>query len=236
MSAPYKGFWIIVGMTVGAVVIANSTAKPRRPSTTTASSDYPYTNRVPTPPSTTVSKPVAAEPPPSSLPQPTEEVAGRNPVTYPTTSKIEPGSTINETAETRSIDGDFQLAFDRAMQGVVATPSTLPADQTATAANVALPPPLQTREIAPAPAIFVQPTTSLSADEDGELNGNARALTTTDLNLRAGPGPEYSKVETMGKDSEVIILERPGKWWRVKSKMTNAEGWINGTFVTAVKD
>ncbi|MES5097875.1 SH3 domain-containing protein [Agrobacterium sp. BA1120] len=234
MSAPYKGFWIIVGMTVGAVVIANSTAKPRRSSTTTTSSDYSSTHRVPGTPSTTFSKPVASERLPSSLPQPTEEVAGLSPVVNPPTLKTEVASTSAVTAETRSIDGDFQLAFDRAMESVVAIPNP-PADQTATAANVALPPPLQPREIAPAPAIFVQPATSLSVDEDGELNGNARALTTTDLNLRAGPGPEYSKVETMAKGSEVIILERPGKWWRVKSKMTNAEGWINGTFVTAAK-
>ncbi|HCV73703.1 MAG TPA: hypothetical protein DHE23_24215 [Agrobacterium sp.] len=236
MSAPYTGFWIIVGMTVGAVIIANSTAKPRRSSTNTASSDYPYTNRVPTLPSTTLSKPVAAAAPPSTFPLPTEEVAGLSPVVNPPTSKTEAASTIAVTAETRSIDGDFQLAFDRAMEGVVAPPSPLPADQTANAANVAPPPPLQTREIAPAPAIFVQPTTSQSVDEDDELNGNARALTTTNLNLRAGPGPEYSKVETMAKGSEVVILERPGKWWRVKSRMTNAEGWINGTFVTSTKN
>jgi len=236
MSAPYTGFWIIVGMTVGAVVIANSTAKPRRSSTNTTSLDYPHTNRVPTPPSKTFSKPVAAAPPPSTLPLSTEEVAGLSLIVNPPTAKTEAASTGTLTAETRSIDGDFQLAFDRAMQGVVATPGRLPADETATAANVALPPPLQTREIAPAPAIFVQPTASQSVDEDHELNGNARALTTTDLNLRAGPGPEYLKVETMAKGSEVVILERPGKWWRVKSKTTNAEGWINGTFVTAAKD
>lgn len=236
MSAPYTGFWIIVGMTVGAVVIANSTAKPRGPSNTTASSDYPYTNRVPTPPSTTVLKPVETERPPSSSPQPTEGIAGLSSVINPSTSKTETASTSTVTAETRSIDRDFQLAFDRAMEGVVATPSPLPTDQTASAANVALPPPLQTREIAPAPAIFVEPAVSQSVDEDEEPNGNARALTTTDLNLRAGPGPEYSKVETMAKGSEVVILERPGKWWRVKSRMTNAEGWINGTFVTAAKD
>jgi uncharacterized protein YgiM (DUF1202 family) len=170
------------------------------------------------------------------LPQPTEEVAGLSPVFNPPTSKTEAASTNSVTAETRSIDGDFQLAFDRALESVVATRNPLPVDQTATAPSVALPPPLQTREVAPAPAIFVQPTVSQSVDEDDELNGNARALTTTDLNLRAGPGPEYSKVETMAKGTEVIILERPGKWLRVKSKMTNAEGWINGTFVTATKN
>ncbi|WP_179213986.1 SH3 domain-containing protein [Rhizobium sullae] len=55
-------------------------------------------------------------------------------------------------------------------------------------------------------------------------------MTTTDLNS-ARRLPPYLKIETLGKGSELTVLERQGKWWRVKSAASGAEGWINGTFV-----
>ncbi|NEJ88890.1 SH3 domain-containing protein [Rhizobium leguminosarum] len=56
-------------------------------------------------------------------------------------------------------------------------------------------------------------------------------MTTTDLNLREGPAPAFLKIETLGRGSELTVLEKQGKWWRVKSAASGAEGRINGTFV-----
>lgn len=234
MSASYKGFWIIVGMTVGAVVIANSTAKPHRSSTYSGSSYSESTNAKPIFPSSsrTPSEPTLAEPSPSLMPQATSPTVASVPAA-PSASTNESASVSNSTTETRSIDADFQVAFDRAMEVALATPkAAAPTEQTAATASDASLLPLQTREVAPQPNIFDQPTGVPAGDENHETNRKDHALTTTDLNLREGPGPEYLKVETMAKGTELVVLERSGKWWRVRSIASNAEGWINGTFVT----
>lgn len=240
MSASYKGFWVIVGMTVAAVVIANSTAKPHLSSTYSGSTYSESTNAKPVfpSPSLTPSVPTLAEPSPSPSPAPqstSPTVASVPAAPSPSTSEGSSGS--NSTTETRSIDADFQVAFDRAMEVALANPKTdATTEPTAASASDASLPSLRTREIAPQPKIFDQPTAVQVGDETDETNGKDRALTTTDLNLREGPGPEYLKVETMAKGTELVVLERSAKWWRVRSMASNAEGWINGTFVTTAKD
>jgi len=235
MSASYKGFWIIVGMTVAAVVIANSTAKPRRFSTYSGSTYSESTNAKPVFPSSslTPSEPTLAEPSPSPMPQSTSPTVASVPA-GPSPSTTESSSGSNSTTETRSIDADFQVAFDRAMEVALATPKAdATTEATAASASDASPPPLETREIAPQPKIFEQPNAVPVGDETDEPDRKDRALTTTNLNLREGPGPDYLKVETMAKGTELVVLERSGKWWRVRSIASSAEGWINGTFVTA---
>ncbi|WP_334543836.1 SH3 domain-containing protein [Rhizobium leguminosarum] len=239
MSASYKGFWIIVGMTVGAVVIANSTTKPHRSSTYSGSTYSESTNAKPVFPSSSLapSEPTLAEPSPSPMPQSTSPTIDSLPAVPSPASTTESSSGSNSTTETRSIDADFQVAFDRAMEVALATPkAAATTEQTAATASDASLPSLQTREIAPQPKIFDQPTAVPLGDETDEPNEKGRALTTTDLNLREGPGPEYLKVETMAKGTELVVLERSGKWWRVRSMASNAEGWINGTFVTTAKN
>lgn len=234
MSASYKGFWIIVGMTVAAVVIGNSTAKTHRSSTYSGSTYSETTNAKPIFPSSslTPSEPTLAEPSPSPLPQSISPTVTSVPAA-PSPPTAENSSGSNSTTESRSIDPDFQAAFDRAMEVALATPKAAAAtEQTAATASDASLPSLQTREIAPQPKIFDQPTAVPVGDETDELDGKDRVLTTTDLNLREGPGPEYLKVETMAKGTELVVLERSAKWWRVRSMASNAEGWINGTFVT----
>ncbi|ANM04695.1 SH3 domain-containing protein [Rhizobium phaseoli] len=234
MSASYKGFWIIVGMTVGAVVIANSTAKPHRSSTNSGSTYSEPASAKPIFPSSspTPSEPTLAEASPSLTPQSSDPTVASLPAA-PSASTSESASVSNSTTETRSIDADFQVAFDRAMEVALAAPkAAATTEQTAATASDASLPPLQTREVAPQPKIFDQPTEVPAGDENNETNREDHALTTTDLNLREGPGPEYLKVETMAKGTELVVLERSGKWWRVRSIASNAEGWINGTFVT----
>ncbi|MBX5157681.1 SH3 domain-containing protein [Rhizobium sp. NZLR8] len=234
MSASYKGFWIIVGMTVGAVVIANSTAKTKRSSTHSGSTYTDATNskRVFPSSSPTPSEPTSAEASPP-LQSSTPTIASV-PATPSPTSTAESPSDSNSTSETRSIDADFQVAFDRAMEVALATPKAASTTEPiATPSSDAFPPPLETREIVAQPKIFDQSITMQVGDETDQPDMKDRALTTTDLNLREGPGPDYLKVETMAKGTELVVLERSGKWWRVRSMASSTEGWINGTFVTA---
>jgi hypothetical protein len=240
MSASYRGFWIIVGMTVGAVVIANSTAKPRRSSTYSSSTYSESANTKPVFPSSspTPAEPTLAEPSPSLILQPASQSAASEAQTpYPPTTAFAP--TSDGTTETRSIDADFQVAFDRAMEVALATPKAAATTEQMPATASDVPGPLPTREISPEPKIFDQPITEWTgdeADEADEANSKDHVLTTTDLNLREGPGPDYLKVETMAKGTALTVLERSGKWWRVRSGTSNAEGWINGTFVTTAKN
>jgi uncharacterized protein YgiM (DUF1202 family) len=88
--------------------------------------------------------------------------------------------------------------------------------------------PLGVREVSSSPKIFDE--TANGADQT-EGASHERVRTTTDLNLREGPDPAYLKVETLGNGTILLVLEKDGKWWRVKSTTTGKEGWINGTFV-----
>jgi uncharacterized protein YgiM (DUF1202 family) len=141
---------------------------------------------------------------------------------------------VTANTETRSIDPDFQAAFDRAMEVALATPTAASSPIPVAEPSVdQSPPPLDTKEIALPPKIFVEPAPANFGDEGDQSASADRVVTTTDLNLREGPGPSYLKVETLTKGSELLVLERQGKWCRVRSTASNAEGWINATFVTS---
>jgi SH3-like domain-containing protein len=90
---------------------------------------------------------------------------------------------------------------------------------------------LETREISPQPKIYDEPVSASVGNEGDQAPFIDHAQTTTDLNPREGPGPDYLKVETMAKGTNLVVLEKQGKWWRVRSTASNTEGWINGTFV-----
>jgi serine/threonine protein kinase len=67
-------------------------------------------------------------------------------------------------------------------------------------------------------------------------------VTTTDVNLRKGPDPSYTKVGTAESGSTVRVLQVNGKWYQVqviehgraKSDPDSAdEGWVNSTLLKA---
>ncbi|HEX8294637.1 MAG TPA: serine/threonine protein kinase [Pyrinomonadaceae bacterium] len=67
-------------------------------------------------------------------------------------------------------------------------------------------------------------------------------VTTTDVNLRKGPDPSYTKVGTAESGSRVRVLQVSGKWYQVqvlehgrpKSDPDSAdEGWVNSTLLKA---
>jgi hypothetical protein len=90
-------------------------------------------------------------------------------------------------------------------------------------------PPLETRELSPSPKIFEQAPTPTAGATAGMLE--ADALTTTNLNMREGPGPKYLLVEVLATATAVRILEREGDWVHVRSVPSGQQGWVNGKFL-----
>ncbi len=88
--------------------------------------------------------------------------------------------------------------------------------------------PLAVREVSSSPKVFDEPENL--ADQIDDVS-RERVRTTTDLNLREGPDPAYLKVETLPNGTKLLVLEKDGKWRRVKSTTSGKEGWINGTLV-----
>ncbi|UWU12794.1 SH3 domain-containing protein [Rhizobium sullae] len=218
-------------MTVGAVVIAQSTAKPRHSSnfgrsgyseSGSAKSVFPSSSSPQS--STTASTPITPEPTGTTL--------------SPSASQPEENLSVSadpskSAVETRSIEPDFQAAFDKAMEISLAVPPAVKTQILNEPASSSEPflPPLERKEVSSSPRIFDEPPPVASSDENNIPASVEPFVTTTDLNLREGPAPAYLKIETLGKGSGLTVLERQGKWWRVKSAASGAEGWINGTFV-----
>jgi uncharacterized protein YraI len=52
-------------------------------------------------------------------------------------------------------------------------------------------------------------------------------LTTTDVNIRSGPGTKYDVVTTIPKGIKVNVVGREGNWLKVESKQGNKPGYIS---------
>lgn len=199
-------------MTVAAVTFANMSSQPRSPTS------YQSTYSDPSPTATTYS--------------PSTHSSSSNSPTTPT----QPVATTETSAPTgrnevpiRSIDPDIQAAFEDAVVEVISRPTTT-AQGTVTVDSDAGPslPPLETKEVWSSPKVFDGPITGTRPDQTDIQD---RFLTTTDLNMREGPAPAYLKVGTLANGTELIVLEREGKWWHVKTLVSGADGWVNGTFL-----
>lgn len=81
-------------------------------------------------------------------------------------------------------------------------------------------------------AAFGAAALGLAAPASAEMTARA----TTDLNLRAGPGPNYEVVDVIGGDDAVVLVGcLPGsKWCRVRHGET--EAWAYGDYLTADVD
>mgnify|MGYP003706925485 CR=1 FL=1 len=76
-----------------------------------------------------------------------------------------------------------------------------------------------------------KPTTKFTEQEDGYPVG----YTTTGLNVRTGPGTQYSKLTTFPPNSELIILTEQNDWLQVRGQ-ANGEvviGWVHRDYLSA---
>jgi hypothetical protein len=218
MSAPYRNFWIIVGMTAGAIVLANFSAKPEKAKTSADKSSYQST------------KPIFA-PTSSQEAHPQTQNASQVSAT-PKNARNEPntaGSASSAGRQLRKIDEDIKRAFDEATQialGLsVVSASPLPKETDPKNSDL---PALVTREVSERPEIA-----GVSADtQAAEIHEYGKsAETKTNLNMREGPGPKYLLLETLPTGVTVSILGEEAGWVRVRLKDAGREGWVNPSYL-----
>lgn len=222
MTAPYRNFWIIIGMTAGAVVLANLSAKPR---TSSSSKSSPYETARPTStPATDLGK--AAQ----SSGQAQSSAGRSNSSATEAPSEITPSNSQPAGREFRSIDEDIKKAFDVAMQTALAG-NSLGTSSTTSQAESASPelPALVTKEIKDRPEVVI--ASPLDQPLDANPSGKP-AKTKTNLNMREGPGPKYLLVETLPTGALVSILEEEAGWVHIRVTETGREGWVNPTYLT----
>ena len=221
MTAPYRNFWIIIGMTAGAVILANLSAKPKTSSRSTTSS-YEAAR-----PSSTPATNRGAAPQSSVSTQPSPGRSNSNAAEAP--SEITPGTSQSAGRELRSIDEDIKKAFDAAMQTALAgTIISSPPTSSQTGTEGPELPALVTREIKARPEVVV----SSPSDQPLDVSATAKsARTKTNLNMREGPGPKYLLVETLATGVLVSILEEEAGWVHIRVTETGRDGWVNPTYL-----
>ncbi len=217
MSAPYRNFWIIVAMTVGATVLANISSKPEvasskiSPGSSQTVGDGssgqnqtpgPQTSaRVETPFTTTDQKPPSL---PTGMKAAEEDPPAR---------------------QFRSIDNDIKQAFDTAIEAALAQKIGGSAASAFEAGNAASPlPSLTTKEVKSTPGI---------AEVPSDVQTSTRSSrTTTNLNMRTRPDPNSPLIEVLPTGLVVTILNEQAGWVQVLVKQTGQNGWVNGRFLT----
>lgn len=218
MFAPYRNFWIIVGMTAAAVVFANMSAKPKASRTAGYSGEY---------------QPGRVNDPTSVTTKPFETASKTEPLTAPVSALDNETTRQSATAQSqpperkfRSIDADIRIAFDAAVQVALATPSDKGDDKKNgdDQGETSLPL-LETKEIKAAPQVATAPTTPDPPNVE-------TAKTTTNLNMREGPGPQYVLVETLATGMSVVVIGTEAGWVHIRVKDSNREGWVNPRYLS----
>ncbi|SIR38610.1 SH3 domain-containing protein [Rhizobium sp. RU35A] len=116
--------------------------------------------------------------------------------------------------EFRSIDKDIRSAFDVAAQIALTAPT-----------------PNGNKKNSGTVPNTVDP--ALSSEATSSTPGNLQiAKTTTNLNMREGPGPQYILVETLATGTAVTILGTEEGWMHIRVGNSNRSGWVNPRFLT----
>ncbi|MHC2259029.1 SH3 domain-containing protein [Sinorhizobium meliloti] len=215
MSASYRNFWIIVGMTVSATVLANLSAKPKR----AASTGFDASRSEPTLPTSRTTDQMSNS---SAMPQTVEVEKGK------TSQNISPAPPVER--KFKDIDAEFKASFDAAVQTALAMSSASTADQVEQPIPDVPAPSLQTREIQSNPKIFDLGAKTLP-DNDAGPTGLGTGATTTNLNMREGPAANYLLVDVLATGTPLVILEQENGWLRVRDA-AGRQGWVNGTYVS----
>lgn len=217
MSAPYRNFWIIVGMTASATFLANISSKPNAPRAENTSARYQNAN------SGSVS--LGAKDASAGL----SGDSGTTPLPpNPNNSKladeqkVAPGQT--SARQSRNIEEDLKLAFDIAVKSALAQKIEL-VDSIATATDVVVPPlpPLSTKEIKSTPQIAIAPVSDQK---------NAKpARTITNLNMRKAPDPTSPLIEILPTGTVVAVITEESGWVHILVTETGRDGWVNAKFL-----
>lgn len=119
----------------------------------------------------------------------------------------------SEDRKFRSIDVDIRSAFDSAAQIALAAP----------------PPKGNKRNSG---AVPIASESGLTSEAGSSTPGNLQiAKTTTNLNMREGPGPQYVLVETLATGTPVMILGTDAGWTHIRVGISSREGWVNPRYL-----
>lgn len=216
MSAPYRNFWIIVGMTAGATFLAHISSKHKTPHGENTSARYQNAN------SGSVSlgaKDASTGLSADSLttPLPTNP----NNSKLADEQKVAPGQT--SARQSRNIEEDLKLAFDVAVKSALAQKIENGSIATATDAVVPPLPPLITKEIKSTPQIAIAPVSDQK---------NAKpARTITNLNMRKSPDPTSPLIEILPTGTVVAVIMEESGWVHILVTETGRDGWVNAKFL-----
>ncbi|MFS2042307.1 MULTISPECIES: SH3 domain-containing protein [Rhizobium/Agrobacterium group] len=215
MSAPYRNFWIIVAMTVGATVLANISSKPEVASgkippgsSHAGGSGSSGQNQTPTPQTS------------PGIRTPSTTTDQKSPALPPGTKVAEQDQPVRQY---RSIDNDIKQAFDTAIEAALAQ-KIGGSGSAVEAGNAALPlPSLTTTEVKSTPKV---------ADALSDAKTSARvSRTTTNLNMRTRPDPSSPLIEVLTTGLVVTIVDEQAGWVQVLVKETGQNGWVNAKFL-----
>lgn len=76
---------------------------------------------------------------------------------------------------------------------------------------------------------YVKLDTSSNTSSRGEQSTSVGIVTASGLNVRSGPGTNYSKVGILYRNSQVIILGQSGVWYKIKFGSTT--GYVHSAYV-----
>ncbi|SDK39532.1 SH3 domain-containing protein [Agrobacterium fabrum] len=217
MSAPYRNFWIIVAMMVGATVFANISSKPEVASgKISPGSSHTGGNASSGPNQTPGPQTSAGVQTPSTT-------TDQKPPSLPTGMKA--GGEDPPVRQFRSIDNDIKQAFDTAIEAALAQKIGGSSASAVEAGNAASPlPSLTTKEVKSTPGI---------ADAPSDSQTSAKvSRTTTNLNMRRRPDPNSPLIEVLPTGLVVTIVDEQAGWVQVLVKETGQNGWVNARFLT----
>ncbi|WP_311273289.1 MULTISPECIES: SH3 domain-containing protein [unclassified Rhizobium] len=215
MSAPYRNFWIIVAMTVGATVLANISSRPEVASgkispgsSHTGGNASSGQNQTPGPQtSARVETPSTTTDQPRSLP------------TGMKAAEEDPSA-----RQFRSIDKDIKQAFDIAVEAALAQKMGGSAASAVETGNAASPlPSLTTKEVKATPGIADAPSDAQTSTKVSR--------TTTNLNMRKRPDPNSPLIGVLPTGMVVTMVDEQDGWVQVLVKETGQDGWVNAKFL-----
>lgn len=219
MSVPYHNFWIIVGMTAAAVILANMSAKPKASRTAGYSGGY-QPSQVNTSTSVTT---LPFETGSKTEPVQTPDSASDNGTRQAPTAHSQPPE-----RKFRSIDADIKIAFDAAVQvALTRSPDRRSDQENSDDDGETSLPSLETKEIKVMPEVATAPAVPTTPDPPKVES----AKTTTNLNMREGPGPQYVLVETLATGVSVVIIGTEAGWLHIRVKESGHEGWVNPRYL-----
>jgi hypothetical protein len=207
-------------MTVGAIVLANMSAKPKVTRETYAPSAS-GTSR----PGSTLSNSQ-----PGGLASDNGQLSSTSSSARqePPAEKPNPASTTTPQRVYRNIDGDLKAAFDIAVREASTRSLNVAPTEDDTVDTSSSPiQPLVTRQIKPSPNVAAVPSDASTEN----VPGSKPARTTTNLNMRSGPGPKFPLLQTLATNLLVTSLEEQAGWARIRVNETGQEGWVNSTFL-----